>query len=75
MLHLVDGKNEAPMGYIFEAMSRDNETIERSFDGNEERYKEISEIIDKRWEILLHWPSHAAGYSLNPHNSSMIDFR
>ena len=37
-----------------------------SFLGNEEKYKEIFEIIDRRWEIQLHQPLHAAGYFLNP---------
>ncbi|RVW65946.1 hypothetical protein CK203_007238 [Vitis vinifera] len=31
-----------------------------------EKYKEIFNIIDKRWEIQLHRPLHAAGYFLNP---------
>ncbi|RVW36368.1 hypothetical protein CK203_083841 [Vitis vinifera] len=32
----------------------------------DEKYKEIFNIIDKRWEIQLHRPLHAAGYFLNP---------
>ena len=36
------------MGYIYEAMTRDKETIVKSFFGNEEKYKEIFEIIDRR---------------------------
>ena len=53
------------MGYIYEAMTRAKETIVKSFLGNEEKYKEIFEIIDRRWEIQLHQPLHAAGYFLN----------
>ncbi|RVW92375.1 hypothetical protein CK203_032491 [Vitis vinifera] len=53
------------MGYIYEAMNRAKDTIVRSFNGNEEKYKEIFNIIDKRWEIQLHRPLHAAGYFLN----------
>ena len=46
VLHLVDGKKKkAPMGYIYEAMTRTKETIVKSFLGNEEKYKEIIEII------------------------------
>ncbi|XP_034680710.1 uncharacterized protein LOC117910701 [Vitis riparia] len=54
------------MGYIYEAMNRAKDAIVRSFNGNEEKYKEIFNIIDKRWEIQLHRPLHAAGYFLNP---------
>ncbi|RVW62502.1 hypothetical protein CK203_064010 [Vitis vinifera] len=66
VLRLVDGEKKAPMGYIYEAMDRAKDTIVRSFNGNEEKYKEIFNIIDKRWEIQLHRPLHAAGYFLNP---------
>ena len=65
VLRLVDGEKKAPMGYIYEAMTRANETIVKSFLGNEEKYKEIFEIIDRRWEIQLHQPLHVAGYFLN----------
>ena len=51
MLRLVDGEKKAPMGYIHEAMTRATETIVKSFLGNEAKYKEIFEIIDRRWEI------------------------
>ncbi|XP_034693471.1 uncharacterized protein LOC117920189 [Vitis riparia] len=54
------------MGYIYEAMNRAKDAIVISFNGNEEKYKEIFNIIDKRWEIQLHRPLHAAGYFLNP---------
>ncbi|KAL6321733.1 hypothetical protein AAG906_031247 [Vitis piasezkii] len=54
VLRLVDGEKKAPMGYIYEAMNRAKDTIVRSFNGNEEKYKEIFNIIDKRWEIQLH---------------------
>ncbi|RVW75237.1 hypothetical protein CK203_047174 [Vitis vinifera] len=66
VLRLVDGEKKAPMGYIYEAMNRAKDAIVRSFNGNEEKYKEIFNIIDKRWEIQLHRPLHAAGYFLNP---------
>ncbi|RVW12257.1 hypothetical protein CK203_114247 [Vitis vinifera] len=64
-LLMVMGKKSS-MGYIYEAMNRAKDTIVRSFNGNEEKYKEIFNIIDKRWEIQLHRPLHAAGYFLNP---------
>ncbi|XP_034694081.1 uncharacterized protein LOC117920577 [Vitis riparia] len=66
VLRLVDGEKKTPMGYIYEAMNRAKDAIVRSFNGNEEKYKEIFNIIDKRWEIQLHRPLHAARYFLNP---------
>ena len=66
VLRLVDGEKKAHMGYIYEVMTRAKETIQKSFLSNEEKYKEIFEIIDRRWEIQLHQPLHAAGYFLNP---------
>ena len=51
VLHLVDGEKKAHMGYIYEAMNRAKDTIVRSFNGNEEKYKEIFNIIDKRRKI------------------------
>ena len=66
VLCLVDGEKKAHMGYIYEAMTRATGTIVKSFIGNEEKYKEIFEIIDRRWEIQLYHPLHAVGYFLNP---------
>ena len=54
------------MGYIYEAINRVKDTIVRSFNGNEEKYKEILNIIDKRWEIRLHLLLYAIKYFLNP---------
>ena len=51
VFHLGDGEKKAPIGYIYEAMTRAKKTILKSFLGNEEKYKEIFEIIDRRWEI------------------------
>ena len=65
MLRLVNDEKNAPMEYIYEVMTRAKETIVKSFLGNQEKYKERFEIID-RWEIQLHQPLHAAGYFLNP---------
>ena len=51
VLHLVDGEKKAHVGYIYEAMTTVKETTVKSFLGNEDKYKEIFEIIDRRWEI------------------------
>nr|CAN67216.1 hypothetical protein VITISV_041887 [Vitis vinifera] len=48
VLHLVDGEKKAYVGYIYGGMNRAKDTIVRSFNGNEEKYKEIFNIIDKR---------------------------
>ena len=66
VLRLVDGEKRPPMGYIYAAMKKAKEIIVKSFNGNEEKYREIMEIIDRRWEVQLHWPLHSAGYFLNP---------
>lgn len=66
VLRLVDGEKRPPMGYIYEAMDRAKEAITKSFDGREEKYKEVFKIIDQRWEVQLHRPLHAAGHYLNP---------
>lgn len=66
VLRLVDGENKPPMSYIYEAMDRAKEAIMASFANNEEKYKNVFEIIDRRWSIQLHRPLHATGHFLNP---------
>ena len=51
VLRLVDTEKKPPMGYIYEAMDRAKECIASSFDHKEEKYNEIFEIIDKRWDV------------------------
>ncbi|XP_040873455.1 uncharacterized protein [Glycine max] len=67
VLRLVDNEKKKPaMGFIYEAMDRAKEAIQRAFNNNEGKYKDILAIIDKRWDCQLHHPLHAAGYYLNP---------
>ncbi|GMP99210.1 hypothetical protein CsSME_00046772 [Camellia sinensis var. sinensis] len=66
VFRLVDTEKKPPMGYIYEAMDRVKECIASSFDHKEEKYNEIFEIIDKRWDVQLHRPLHAAAHFLNP---------
>ncbi|XP_061352114.1 uncharacterized protein LOC133297067 [Gastrolobium bilobum] len=66
VLRLVDGDSKPAMGYIYEAMDRAKEEIAKSFNHEEKRYKDVWEIIDKRWDLQLHRPVHAATYFLNP---------
>ncbi|XP_073031232.1 uncharacterized protein [Primulina eburnea] len=65
VLRLVDGE-KPPMSYIYEAMDRDKEAIDVSFDHKDDKYKDIFAIIDHRWTIQLHRPLHPAGHFLNP---------
>ncbi|XP_058198614.1 uncharacterized protein LOC131314137 [Rhododendron vialii] len=60
VLRLVDGEVKPPMGYIYEAMDQAKETIVNSFNQNREMYDEVFKIIDKRWDVQLHRPLHAA---------------
>lgn len=66
VLRLVDGEKKPPMGYIYEAMDRAKEAIAKSFKENGGRYEQFFDIIDKRWDVQLHQPLHAAAYYLNP---------
>ena len=66
VFRLVDGEKMPHMGYIYAAMKKAKEIIVKSFNGNEEKYREIMEIIDRRWEVQLQRPLHSAGYFLNP---------
>ncbi|XP_028079694.1 uncharacterized protein LOC114281443 [Camellia sinensis] len=65
VLRKVDGEEKPPMGYIYEAMDRAKEAIANSFNGNEEKYKDVFQIIDQRWNVQLHRPLHAAWFYLN----------
>ncbi|XP_061371723.1 uncharacterized protein LOC133314291 isoform X1 [Gastrolobium bilobum] len=66
VLRVVYNEKNPAMGYMYQVMHRAKETIQRSFNGKEDKYKDIFAIIDKRWECQLHHPLHAACYFLNP---------
>ncbi|XP_010527565.1 PREDICTED: uncharacterized protein LOC104804899 [Tarenaya hassleriana] len=66
VLRLVDSEKKAAMPYIYEAMDKAKEVIEKSFNNDESKYKDVIAIIDKRWDCQLHRPLHAAGHYLNP---------
>lgn len=66
VLRLVDTERKPPMGYVYESMDRAKEAIAKSFGENADKYEQVFEIIDKRWQIQLHRPLHAAGHYLNP---------
>lgn len=65
------------MGYIYEAMEKAKEAIMISFGMDENKYKDVFEIIDNRWNCQLHRPLHAAGHFLNPelfYNNPNMEF-
>ncbi|RZC02947.1 hypothetical protein D0Y65_017865 [Glycine soja] len=59
VLRLVDNEKKPAMGFIYEAMDRAKKAIQRAFNNNEGKYKDILAIIDKRWDCQLHHPLHA----------------
>jgi len=64
VLRLVYGERKPAMGYIYEAMTKAKETIMKSFNNNENKYKDVFAIMDDRWSFQLHRPLHAAGHLL-----------
>ncbi|XP_076897798.1 uncharacterized protein LOC143551207 [Bidens hawaiensis] len=66
LLRLVHGEKRLAMGYMYNAIDRAKETIEKSFNNKKELYEKTLDIIDDRWECQLHHPLHAAGHYLNP---------
>ncbi|XP_061373436.1 uncharacterized protein LOC133315781 [Gastrolobium bilobum] len=45
---------------------RAKEATQKSLGEDEQKYKDIFAIIDRRWECQLHHPLHAASHYLNP---------
>ncbi|CAH1448435.1 unnamed protein product [Lactuca virosa] len=66
VLRLVDGEQTPAMGFIYGAMDECKEKIAKNLDNNLASYKEIWDIIDKKWELQMHRDLHAAAYYLNP---------
>ncbi|KAF8379081.1 hypothetical protein HHK36_028509 [Tetracentron sinense] len=66
VLKLVDSDERPAMGYIYEAMDWAKETIAANLGGTKRKYKPIWDIIDRRWDLQMPRPLHAAGYYLNP---------
>ncbi|XP_029128921.1 uncharacterized protein LOC109806898 [Cajanus cajan] len=61
VLRLVDGDEKPTMGFIYEAIDRAKQSIQKS----SRYYSQYQEIIDKRWRFM-HSDLHSAGYFLNP---------
>ncbi|KAK2997972.1 hypothetical protein RJ639_025808 [Escallonia herrerae] len=65
ILRVVDGDMPA-MGYIYEGMERAKIEIKAYYNGIEDKYVPLCDIIDRRWNMHLHSPLHAAAAFLNP---------
>lgn len=59
VLKLVDGDEKPTMGFVYEAIDRAKQAIEK----NCRYHTHYNEIIDRRW-IFMHSDLHAAGTSI-----------
>lgn len=66
VLCLIDRERKATMRYKYEAMEKVKETIMKSFNNHESKYKDVFTIIDNRWTCQFRCPLHAIGHFLNP---------
>lgn len=57
-------------GYTYEAMDRVKEAIPKTFDGDENKYKDVFAISYKRWEDQFHQPLHLS--ILGPRNNKSL---
>jgi hypothetical protein len=55
------------MGFFHGCMIEAKKEISERFDNNENKFKDVWDIIDKRWNNKLKTPLHLAGYYLNPY--------
>lgn len=74
ILRIVDGDMPA-MGYMHEGMERAKIAIKVYYKGIEEKYVPIWDIIDRRWNMQLHSPLHAAAAFLNPSIFYNLNFK
>src|SRR5262249_52613937 len=58
VLRMVDGDDKNDMGYLYEAMDVAKEKIKQKYPT---AFQKWWDIIDRRWEMTLHHPLHAAG--------------
>lgn len=64
-LRMVEGDMPA-IGYLYEVMERAKSSIKAYYNGISERYLPIWDIIERRWNMHLYSPLHAAAAFLNP---------
>ncbi|XP_058779667.1 uncharacterized protein LOC131653516 [Vicia villosa] len=66
VLHIVDSEDKPAMGYLYQAMYKAREEIEKRFRRNKLKVEPYLKILDNRWDAQLRKNLHAAGYLLNP---------
>ena len=59
VLKLVDGDDKLTMGFVYKAVDRAKQYIQK----NCRYHTQYNEIIDKRW-FFMHFDLHAAGISI-----------
>ncbi|KAL6495069.1 hypothetical protein OROGR_030751 [Orobanche gracilis] len=67
VLRMTDSEKMPGVGFIYGSMDSTKEAIAKALGGEEASYKEIWDIIDKKWEFQMHRHLHAAAYYLSPH--------
>ncbi|XP_058756871.1 uncharacterized protein LOC131630088 [Vicia villosa] len=66
VLRIVDSEDKPAMGYLYRAMYKAREEIEKRFRRNKLKVEPYLKILDNRWDAQLRKNLHAAGYWLNP---------
>ncbi|XP_058727094.1 uncharacterized protein LOC131598519 [Vicia villosa] len=66
VLRTVDSEDKPAMGYLYRAMYKAIEEIEKRFRRNKLKVEPYLKILDNRWDAQLRKNLHAAGYWLNP---------
>ncbi|GAU16471.1 hypothetical protein TSUD_167030 [Trifolium subterraneum] len=66
VLRIVDSEDKPAMGYLYRAIYKAREEIEKRFKRNKLKVEPYLKILDNRWDAQLRKNLHAAGYWLNP---------
>jgi hypothetical protein len=66
VLRIVDSEDKPAMGYLYRAMYKARDEIEKRFRRNKLKVEPYLKILDNRWDAQLRKNLHAAGYWLNP---------
>lgn len=74
VLYQINRGDEAPMGFLYDAMDRAKEEIRTNLGGEEATYLPFWSTIDCIWDNHLHSPIHSAAYFLNPRLFYSSDF-
>ncbi|GAU35412.1 hypothetical protein TSUD_160630 [Trifolium subterraneum] len=66
VLRIVDSEDKPAMGYLYRAIYKAREEIEKRFKRNKLKVEPYLKILDNRWYAQLRKNLHATGYWLNP---------